>query len=174
MCKGWALVNLGHPEHGMTLLREGLKNWRLIGTKTEVMRFITLLAEGHLLSNRTKEGLSLISEALKLIEETEDRFFQSEVFRVGGELLKKNKTRASTRLSLTEAEAHFLQAIKIARRQQAKSFELRATISLARLWQKTTKEKEAKRKLAKIYGWFTEGFDTPDLKEAKTLLDQLS
>jgi len=137
------------------------------------MRFIALLAEGCLLSDRTKEGLSLISEALKLIEETEDRFFQSEVFRIGGELLIKNKTRAGKRAAVSEAEAHFLKAIAIARRQQAKSFELRATISLARLWQETGKEKEAKALLAQIYGWFTEGFDTPDLKDAKELLEEL-
>jgi DNA-binding winged helix-turn-helix (wHTH) protein/tetratricopeptide (TPR) repeat protein len=174
MCKGWALVNLGHADEGIALLREGLTNWRAIGTKTEAMRFITLLAEGCLLSNRTKEGLSLISEALKLIDETEDRFFQSEVFRIGGELLKKHKRGAGKHSDWTEAESHFLRAIDIARHQRAKSFELRATISLARLWQETGKGKEAKRTLAKIYGWFTEGFETPDLKAAKALLDELT
>ena len=143
MCKGWALANLGHPGEGIALLREALKNWRRNGSKTEAMRFIALLAESCLLSNRTKEGLSLIKEALKLMEETDDRFFQSEVLRIGGELLTTNMPRASRRLSSTEAEAHFLQAIKIAHRQKAKSFELRATVSLSRFWQKTGKAKEA-------------------------------
>ena len=173
MCKGWALANLGNLEDGIALLREGLKNWRLIGTKTEATRFITLLAEGCLMSNRTKEGLSLIAEALQLIEETEDRLFQSEVFRIRGELLKTQKTRCGNGAACAESQANFLRAIEIARRQKAKSFELRASISLARLWIKTGKEKQAKRMLTRIYGWFTEGFDTPDLQQAKALLVEL-
>jgi tetratricopeptide (TPR) repeat protein len=173
MCKGWALANLGKLDEGMALLREGLNNWHLIGSKTEATRFTTLLAENCLLSNRTNEGLSLISEALKLIDETEDRFFQSEVLRVKGELLKRHKHGFRKIAASMEAESCFVQAIEIARRQKAKSFELRGTVSLARLWQQTGKKKEAKRKLETIYGWFTEGFDSLELTTAKELLDEL-
>ena len=173
MCKGWALANLGRMEEGIALLCEGLQNWRSMGSKTEAIRFITLLAERCLMSNRTKEGLSLIAEALQLIEETEDRLFQSEVFRIRGELLKTQKTRSGNGAACAESQDNFLRAIEIARQQKAKSFELRAAISLARLWTTTGKETQAKRMLTKIYGWFTEGFDTPDLKEAKALLDEL-
>jgi DNA-binding winged helix-turn-helix (wHTH) protein/predicted ATPase len=173
MCKGWALANLGKLEEGTALLREGLNNWHLIGSKTEAMRFTTLLAENCLLSNRTKQGLSLINEALKFIEETEDRFFQSEVFRIKGELLKTHQNGFGKIATSMEAESSFVEAIEIARRQKAKSFELRATVSLARLWQETGKKKEAKRMLAKIYGWFTEGFDSLDLTAAQELLDGL-
>jgi predicted ATPase len=173
MLKGWVLATLGQRDEGMSLLREGLKNWRAIGSKAETARFMYLLADTHLLANRVKAGLSLVDEALALVEETEDRFYQSELTWLRGELLLRTKTRAGKRAALIEAESHFLKAIEIARRQKAKSFELRATISLALLWQETGKKKEAKRMLAKIYGWFTEGFDSPDLKEANRLLDEL-
>lgn len=173
MLKGWALANLGQLEKGISLVRDGLKDWRAIGSKTERSRFMYVLADVYLLASHYKEGLSLVDEALSLIEETEDRFYQSELTRLRGELLLKSKPRAGKRTSRCAAETQFLKAIEIAQRQEAKSFELRATISLARLWQQTGKEKEAKRRLAKIYGWFTEGFDTPDLKAAKELLDKI-
>lgn len=133
-----------------------------------------LLADAYLLASRIKEGLRLVDEGLSLIDETEDRFYQSELTRLRGELLMNGKTRAGKRAGLIEAETHFLQAIETARHQKAKSFELRATVSLARLWRETGKAKEAKRMLAKAYGWFTEGFDTADLKAAKKLLDELN
>ncbi len=155
------------------MLHEGLKNWRAIGTKTETTRFIAFLAEAYLLANRMKEGLRVVGEALSFNKETEDRFYQSELLRLRGELELNHKSRSARGFNLREAESYFLEAIKTARGQQARSFELRATTSLCRLWQKTGKEKEAKRILAKIYGWFTEGFDTPDLKAAKQLLNEL-
>ncbi len=111
---------------------------------------------------------------MALIEETEDRFYRSEEIRLRGELLIRNKPRASRRSSLTEAESRFLAASKLASRQKTKSFGLRATIGLVRLWLETGKGEETKWKLTKVYRWFTEGPDTPDFKKARSLLGKLA
>jgi hypothetical protein len=114
-----------------------------------------------------------------------ERYYEAELYRLKGELTLQKLSVASSQLSVpnpqsptpnphSEAEVCFLKAIEIARRQQAKSLELRAVMSLARLWQSQGKKEEARQMLAEIHGWFTEGFDTADLKEAKTLLDELS
>ncbi|MBI1879659.1 MAG: hypothetical protein HYR94_15800, partial [Chloroflexi bacterium] len=113
------------------------------------------------------QGLALLDEALDAVETMNEHFYEAELYRLQGELLLARGAAAA------EAEAKFLQAIEVARRQSAKSLELRATISLARLWRQRKRE-EARRMLAEIYGWFTEGFDTVDLQEAKALLEELS
>ena len=106
------------------------------------------------------------------METTDERYCEAELHRLKGELLlmQGDKTEAS----FHQAESCFQHAVEVARRQQAKSWELRATVSLARLWQKQGRVDEARQMLAEIYGWFTEGFDTPDLQEAKALLEELS
>jgi predicted ATPase len=116
---------------------------------------------------KTTEGLSYLTEAEQLIETTNDAFHEAELHRVRGDLLNANGDVAG-------AERSYQHAIVVAKRQSAKTFELRASTSVARLWRDQGKREEARELLAPVYGWFTEGFDTLDLKEAKALLDELS
>jgi predicted ATPase len=116
---------------------------------------------------QTDDALALVAEALASAERTEERHWEAEIYRLKGELLAESK-------GSSEAETCFRRAIDIARRQQAKSWELRAVTSLSRLLEKQGKNEEARRLLAEIYGWFTEGFDTADSKDAKALLEELS
>ncbi len=119
-------------------------------------------------------GWALV-EALAFVERTEERFYEAELYRLKGELtLQESKVTGHRSQAQEEAEAYFHKAIAIAQKQQAKSWELRAATSLARLWQQQGKMAEARELLAPIYDWFTEGFDTADLKDAKALLDHLS
>ncbi|MBI3302733.1 MAG: hypothetical protein HYZ72_11765, partial [Deltaproteobacteria bacterium] len=121
----------------------------------------------------------VLAEAPPVVNKTGEHFYEAELYRLKGELslqskqvkTSQNKSRASLE---AEAEECFWKAVEIARRQSAKSLELRAVMSLSRLWQRQGKKAEARRMLAEIYGWFTEGFDTADLKEAKALLEELS
>ena len=119
------------------------------------------------MEKRSAEGLTTIAEALAFVDQTDQRYLEAELHRLRAELLLMERNEV-------EAEAGLHRAINVARRQQARSWELRATTSLARLWQKQGKAKEAQQSLAGIYGWFTEGFDTADLIEARALLEQLS
>jgi len=118
---------------------------------------------------RHEAGLTLMAEALGMTNDTEERRWDAELYRLQGELLLARATGHDT-----EAETCFHQALNIARRQQAKSWELRAATSLARLWQRQGQRAAAHQVLAEVYGWFTEGFDTADLKEAQALLEELS
>ena len=157
--------------------------------ETEVSRpyYLALLAEVHGKAGQAEEGLSALAEALDVVHKTGERFYEAELYRLKGELtLKKSGVRSpksgvrSTQhptpspQAEAEAEACFHKAIEIARQQSAKSLELRAVMSLSRLWQQQGKRKQARQMLAKIYGWFTEGFDTKDLQEAKALLEELA
>ncbi len=183
MYRGWALVEQGQREEGIAQISQGLANCQAAGAV--VHRRLALLAEayGHL--GQPEEGLRLIAEALATAHNQGERRGESELYRLKGELLLSNAWRVTgdeklaTRHSpqVTEAEACFLKAIEVARRQQAKSLELRAVLSLSRLWyslRSQGKKKEARQMLGEIYGWFSEGFDTPDLREAKMLLEVLS
>ena len=129
----------------------------------------------------------MLAEALAIVNKTGERFYEAELYRLKGELTLAQSSVQGLASSVTstqhptpstqaeaEAEACFLKAIEIARRQQAKSLELRAVMSLSQLWQQQGKQDEARQMLAEIYGWFTEGFDTKDLQEAKTVLEELS
>ncbi len=140
--------------------------------------YLALLAEAYGKGGQAEEGLSALSEALAVVDKTGERYYEAELYRLKGELTLKSEVKTSQNKSQasleSEAEECFLKAIEIARRQQAKSWELRAVISLARLWQQQGKKAEARQMLAEIYGWFTEGFDTADLQEAKALLDELA
>ena len=120
-------------------------------------------------TGRLDDGLNALTEALSTADEHEDRFYEPEIHRLRGELLLKQDQS-----NVPEAQRCFERAIEIARKQSAKSWELRATISLARLLAKQGHRAETRTMLADIYGWFTEGFDTADLKDAKALLDELS
>jgi predicted ATPase len=129
--------------------------------------YLALLVDACVKAGQTEEGLAALEEALALVEETELRFYEAELHRRQGELLLLRGDDED------EVERHYQRAIDVARRQNAKSWELRATTSLARLWQKLGKKNEARKRLAEIYGWFTEGFATPDLKDAKALIKEL-
>ena len=147
--------------------------------------FLVLLAEAYGKAGQAEEGLSALVEALTVVDKSGERFYEAELYRLKGELTlrvgEKAKRGNGEKAQIPdlrgqilgpegEAEACFLKAIEISRRQQAKSLELRAAMSLARLWQQQGKQREAHQMLAEIYGWFTEGFDTKDLQEAKALL----
>ena len=131
--------------------------------------FGALHAEAYKTAGKTKEGLSAVDETLERAHKTGISYYEAELQRIKGELLLR---RADP--SQEQAEACFQKAIDLSRRQGARSLELRAIVSLSRLWQKRGKKEEARQILEEIYGWFTEGLDTADLKEAKALLDQFS
>jgi serine/threonine protein kinase/predicted ATPase len=166
---GWAYIGQRKIEEGVTLVREGGERWRNCGALLGTVWNWGILAEGYGKAGRTAESLTLLTEALELATKSGERFYEAELLRLKGELLIQS---AAQQLP-TEAEGCFQQAIEIARRQSAKSLELRATMSLARLWQQQGKATEARQMLAEIYGWFTEGFGTADLKEARALLAEL-
>jgi predicted ATPase len=127
-----------------------------------------LLADAYRKTGQTAAGLKVVTDALTRATQTECRYYEAELHRIKGELLL-TQTAADER----QAEACFQNALKVARGQSAKSLELRAAMSLSRLWQRQGKKTEARQLLGKIYNWFTEGFDTADLKEAKALLEEL-
>jgi predicted ATPase len=163
--RGWAMTEQGQTAEGIERIRRGIEGTRATGAGMWQTYLLCLLAEAHGKAGQADEGLAALAEVPGLIEKSEERYWEAEVQRTRGELLKLHGASAS------EIEACFHQAIGIARRQGAKSLELRAATSLARL---QGKHEAARRMLAEIYGWFTEGFDTPDLKEAQTLLEALS
>jgi predicted ATPase len=150
-------------------MRQGLIDWRALGVRTVVPYLLTLLAEAHGACGQVEEGLRLLAEALTVVHETGERFHEAELYRTQGDLLLRQSTPDAH-----QAETCFQQALDIARRQQAQSLELQAAMSLARLWQHQGKRAEARTQLAPIYGWFTEGFDTADLQEARELLEALA
>ena len=164
---GWARAEQGEVQKGIAQVRQGLTAWRSKGTETGVPCYLLGLAEAYGMAGQAEEGLALVEEALDVMERTEERISEAEVYRVKGDLLGLTGNRP-------EAEACFRQAIEVARRQEAKSWELRATLSLSRLLQKEGRSAEARPLLSEIYNWFTEGFDTPDLQEAAGLLKELS
>jgi TOMM system kinase/cyclase fusion protein len=165
---GWALAEQGHIEAGIAQIRQGLAAWRATGTELIRPYFLGLLAEAYQKGGQTTAGLGAIDEALALVQQHQETFCQAELYRLKGELLLSLSAGHAA-----EAEACFHSALEIARRQSANSWELRTTMSLARLWQYQGKRTEARELLAPVYGWFTEGFDTADLQEAKALLEEL-
>ena len=166
--RGWALAEQGQREEGIAQMRQGLAAWRAAGAELGRPYYLALLAGAHGEEGQAEAGLAVLAEALATVKETGECNYEAELYRLRGELLLMMGAAES------EIEACFRQAIEVARQQDAKSWELRATMSLCRLWQKQGKGEESRQVLADIYGWFSEGFDTPDLKEAKALLDELS
>jgi tetratricopeptide (TPR) repeat protein len=160
--RGSALVEQGTVVEGIAELREGIAGWRAMGLVFQP-HFLFLLAKSHARIGQVEEALTTIAEALAITAQTHEGYAEPELHRLKGELQGEP----------AEAEASFHKAIDIARRQKAKSFELRAVMSLSRLLQRRGEQDEARRMLAEIYGWFTEGFDTADLKEAAVLLEDL-
>jgi len=165
---GWLLLQQGRYEEAIAHIRRGCDMWQAVGMNFHRSQWMTLLAELHGEIGQFEEGLSAITEALSHVESTDERYWEAEVHRIKGELLRMKGADEA------EVERHFLHALEVARRQGAKSLELRATMSLCRLWQGQGKVADAREMLTEIYNWFTEGFDTGDLMEAKALLEELS
>jgi len=185
--RGWALAEQGQGEEGIAQIRQGLASWRAMGAEVARTFGLALLSEAYGKVGQAEEGLSVLAEALPTVENTGEHYYEAELYRLKGTLtLQQFKVQGSkfkvanpqyptpSTQAEAEAEACFHKALDIARRQQAKSLELRAVTSLARLWQQQGKKEEAWHMLAEIYGWFTEGFDTADLKEARALLEELN
>jgi predicted ATPase len=171
MMRAWALAEQGQPANGIALLRQGLTAWMETGSKTYATYFLALLAEALGEEGNFKEGLSVLAEALARVESQGEGFHAAELHRLRGEFLLRHEPSEATCL---DAEDCFRHPLAIARGQQAKSLELRTAMSLFRLYQMDNRQAEARPMLAQCYDWFTEGFDTSDLKEAKALLEQVS
>ncbi len=175
---GWALAEQGQVAEGIEQMRQGLVANRRQGLELFRPSFLTLLAEAYRKAGQTEEGLNTLAEALETVDKTGERWYEAELYRIKGELLLAregdNQKAKGEKEAVSEAETCFSKAMDIARSQSAKSLELRAVRSLSRLWQKQGKKDEARKLLQEIYCWFTEGFDTADLKEAKALLEELS
>jgi predicted ATPase len=167
--RGWALAMQGQGEVGLAQVRQGTAAWRATGAALFVPCFCTMLAEVYDHLGYTEEGLQALAEAHTLVEQQEERWWEAEIYRLRGVLLLRQSGTAQE-----EVETWLQRALVVARRQQAKSLELRAAMSLSRLWQQQGKRAEAYALLAPVYGWFTEGFDTADLQEAHTLLEALT
>jgi class 3 adenylate cyclase/predicted ATPase len=166
--RGWALVHQGQAQEGIAQMHQGVRAHRTTGAALGRPYHLACLAEAHGTMGEPETALAVLVEALMLVDNTGERVWVPELYRLKGELLL-----AQSRDNHTEAETCFHHALAIARHQQAKSFELRTATSLARLWHQQGKRQEAYDLLAPVYNWFTEGFDTADLKDAKALLDTL-
>jgi predicted ATPase len=165
---GWALAQSGQLERGIVLCDEGIAKLRKIGTEYHLSHYFCLLAIMYARMGNSEASLLALRDSKDHVTRTEEHFWGAELHRTEGEI----------GLSLGEpmnmCEECFLQAMHLARKQQAKSFELRAAISLARLWRKRNRILDAHDLLAPLYGWFTEGLDTCDLKDAKVLLEEFT
>jgi predicted ATPase len=199
--RGWVLAEQEQGEEGIVQICQGLSAFRAIGAEAGRTRYLAWLAKAYGKVRQPEKGFTVLAEALTAVDKTGERFYEAELYRLKGELTLQSKqvqdkskisqsksqrnrgqgadksnpsqNKSEVRSPESEAEEYFLKALEIAQRQQAKSLELRATVSLARLWQRQGKKKPARQRLAEIYGWFTEGFDTKDLQEAKALLEEL-
>jgi predicted ATPase len=196
--QGWVLAEQGQVEAGITKMRQGMDIVQSTGAELSISYILAQLAEAYGKVGQEAEGLPLLAEALARVEKTGERWYEAELYRLKGELIlqesktnpgrvsgkpkasqkskgKSQKSKITSPQGVTqEVEGYFQKAIEIARRQQAKSLELRAVTSLARLRQQQGKCHAARNTLSEIYYWFTEGFDTVDLKAAKVLLEELS
>jgi DNA-binding winged helix-turn-helix (wHTH) protein/predicted ATPase len=188
--RGWALVEPGPGEEGLEQIRQGLIGFQAIGAELCRTAFLALLAESYATTGQAEQGLRVLAEALAAADRSGERLYEAEIHRLHGELTlqltagsRRRENRPASRASkasqrpeaaMREAETDFLKAIEVARGQRAKSCELRAAISLGRLWRQQEKPAVAHAMLSEIHCWFSEGFDTADLKAAKSLLRELS
>jgi predicted ATPase len=168
LLQGWAMAEQGQGAAGLAQMRQGLVAYQATGAAVFRPYYLASLAEAYGQVGQAGEGLALLGKALAAVHKTGERFCEAELYRLKGELLLVCSSK-----NYGKAEACFQQALTVARHQQAKSSELRAAMSLSRLWQHQGKRAAAYDLLAPVYGWFTEGFDTADLQEAKALLEVL-
>jgi predicted ATPase len=167
ICHGWINVKKGNVTEGISLLRSGLAAYRATGAETYMPHHTALLARACEIAGQVEEALAQVDEALQIVERTGERWFEAELNRHKGQLLLRQENTQA-------AEELYGNALSIAEEQEAKLWELRAAANLARLRRDQGRPAEARDLLSPVYGWFTEGFDTPDLKEAKALLDALA
>ena len=166
VCRGWARVKNGDVAEGISLLRSGLSAYHATGAEAFMPHHIDLLARACEIAGQIEEAVTLLDDALQIVERTGERWFAAELNRHKGQLLLQQGHSET-------AEELYRKALSIAVEQEAKLWELRATTSLARLRRDQGRHTEARDLLAPVYGWFTEGFNTQDLREAKALLDEL-
>ncbi len=172
--RGGTLTELGDLTEGILQMHQGLADYRATGAGWCVPDFLARLAKGLGEVGQIEDGLILITEAQALVEKSQERWHEADIYRIKGELTLQSKVQSLKSKVEEEAEECFQKAIAIAQKQQAKSLELRAVMSLARLWQSQGKLADAHKLLSEVYNWFTEGFDTKDLQEAQALLEELS
>lgn len=170
---GWSRVAQGEIEAGLAQLRQSLDAYGATGSELSHPYFLSLLAEALGRAGRAEAGLAVLADAFAKIDRTKECWWEAELYRLQGELLWKTVDNAQGP-GLSEPETNFLSALDVARSQGAKSLELRAAVSLGRLWRHQGKSDDAHQLLAEVYGWFTEGFGTADLQEANALLQELT
>src|SRR5262249_14460545 len=166
MTRGWILALTDRPSDTVQMITSALMSWRSTGATYWVPLLLSYLARAYAELGQFDDAWGSIREATTTVETTKERWFEAEIDRVAGEI-------ALTEQDAVKAQAYFERSLTVAREQHAKSFELRAAMSMTRLWRSQGKPQQARELLAPIYGWFTEGFDTSDLKQAKALLDEL-
>jgi predicted ATPase len=164
--RAWAKANNGDLTEGISILRSGSTAFRATGAEVWMPHHTALLARVYEIAGQIDEAVTLLDDALQIAERTGERWYAAEPNRHKGQLLLRQGNSEA-------AEELYRRAMSVAQEQEAKLWELRAAVSLARLWGEQGRRAEARDLLAPVYGWFTEGFDTPDLKDAKALLDQL-
>jgi predicted ATPase len=167
--RGFVLVLTGKAADAVHMIASGITAWRSTGATVAVPWFLSHLTRAYAEIGQFDDARRCIGEAMTMIETSEERWCEAEVNRVAGEL-----AMMPPESDAAKAEGYFERALAVARQQKAKSWELRAAMSLARLWRSQGKPQQARELLAPVYGWFTEGFDTRDLKEAKALLEELA
>ena len=167
--QGCLLVLSGQASEAIEILLRLLAAYGATGATIWIPIHLSYLARAHAELGQTDDAWHTIGESIAVLERTKELWCEAEIYRVAGEISLK-----SGQPDTAKAQAHFAQAIAVARAQRAKSWELRAATSMARLWLDQGKQNEARDLLAPVYGWFSEGFDTHDLKEAKALLDALA
>ena len=174
--QGWTLVEQGQAKEGLEQLRQGLAARRMTNERTDETHLLMVLAQAYGRAGQAEEGLLAVNEGLDLVEQTGRTVCAAELHRLKGALtLQQFSVRGSTFKGIEEdVETSFLKALEVARQQEAKAWELRASMSLAKLWQRQGKTAEAYQLLSDVYGWFTEGSDSPHLQEARALLEELS
>jgi predicted ATPase len=169
MNHGCALAVTGKASDAIHVTTSGITEWRSIGGTWLLSFYLSYLARAYAELGQFDDAWRCISEAMATVHTSSERWFEAEINRIAGEI-----SLLSPKPDTAKAESYFERALTIARAQQAKSWELRTAISLARLWRDQGKVQQARELLAPIYGWFSEGFATRDLKEAKALLDELA
>jgi predicted ATPase len=169
LLRGLILALTGKATEAVQTIAPGITAWRSAGATLWIPLYLSCLATAHAQLGQFDDAWRCIGEAMTAVETTKEKWHEAEVNSIAGEIALKSPER-----DVAKAEAYFERSLTVARAQQAKSWELRAAMSLARLWRDQGKRDEARELLAPVYGWFTEGFDTLDLKEAKALLEELA
>jgi predicted ATPase len=165
-CRGEGLILLGQLEEGMSLIRGGVKDELSVGVRCSIPGSLLYLAEGYARQSDPEQGLSVLAEAFEMMDQTGERHWETEILRMQAALYRMQGRDE-------EAEASLKKALELARERNARLWELRAALDLAHLWQDQGKAEEGQQMVKEIYSWFTEGFDTPDLREARELIGDL-